>query len=391
MAEIQKRMKYMRFVSRIWADDGAGIGKINGYPLFVKDALIGDVAEVKIIKTKENYAYARLMHLITPFAPSGNAPLSVASSAAAVRSRRWTMGSSCCSNSGWWKNNLRRIGGLADVGVLPVLGMDEALPVSKQIPVSHWHGQRRQSRGGLLCGTHPQHHSVQRLYAGRRRESMILVHRTGSHERLSYPAYDETTGEGLSTPCAHKGQPLPPRADGLSRSERRSTTGTGGAGRAAASHSWHDVHHGKRQPGRSNIILGNRVFLIWGKDLYYWIRSVMFLIRSPLSFYQVNPVQTQNYMKQHFLMPDLPVRRRSGICTHSIGTISSSWPEKAKEGVRCGEVFRKPLRMPEGMRNRTIFKMQSSLSENPGSIAYLLSRKTAAPRCHHSRPAAKGL
>ena len=31
--------------------DGSGIGKIDGYTLFVKDALIGDTAEVKVIKT----------------------------------------------------------------------------------------------------------------------------------------------------------------------------------------------------------------------------------------------------------------------------------------------------------------------------------------------------
>ena len=46
--------------------DGEGIGKIDGFTLFVKDALIGDVAEVKIMKAKKNYGYARLMKLVTP-------------------------------------------------------------------------------------------------------------------------------------------------------------------------------------------------------------------------------------------------------------------------------------------------------------------------------------
>lgn len=35
--------------------DGSGIGKVDGYTLFVKDALIGDTAEVKVIKTKKHY------------------------------------------------------------------------------------------------------------------------------------------------------------------------------------------------------------------------------------------------------------------------------------------------------------------------------------------------
>ncbi len=64
MAEIKKNEIYEVRIEDM-GHDGAGIGKIDGYPLFVKDALIGDVAEVKIIKAKKNYAYARLMHLIT--------------------------------------------------------------------------------------------------------------------------------------------------------------------------------------------------------------------------------------------------------------------------------------------------------------------------------------
>ena len=38
--------------------DGEGIGKCEGYTLFVKDTVIGDLAEVKVIKAKKNYGYA---------------------------------------------------------------------------------------------------------------------------------------------------------------------------------------------------------------------------------------------------------------------------------------------------------------------------------------------
>ena len=40
--------------------EGEGIGKIDGYTLFIKDAVIGDKVEAKIMKAKKNYAYARL-------------------------------------------------------------------------------------------------------------------------------------------------------------------------------------------------------------------------------------------------------------------------------------------------------------------------------------------
>ena len=37
------------------SENGEGIGKVNGYTLFVKDAVIGDRARVKVIKTKKTY------------------------------------------------------------------------------------------------------------------------------------------------------------------------------------------------------------------------------------------------------------------------------------------------------------------------------------------------
>ena len=37
-------------------NDGEGIGKVDGFALFVKDAIIGDTVSVKIRKAKKNYA-----------------------------------------------------------------------------------------------------------------------------------------------------------------------------------------------------------------------------------------------------------------------------------------------------------------------------------------------
>ena len=39
---------------------GEGIGKVDGYALFVKDAVIGDTVEAVITKPKKNYAYAKM-------------------------------------------------------------------------------------------------------------------------------------------------------------------------------------------------------------------------------------------------------------------------------------------------------------------------------------------
>ena len=46
--------------------DGAGIGKVDGYPLFVKGAITGDVVQVVVTKTNKTYGFAKLEKIITP-------------------------------------------------------------------------------------------------------------------------------------------------------------------------------------------------------------------------------------------------------------------------------------------------------------------------------------
>ena len=45
--------------------DGEGIGRSDGYTLFVKDAVIGDVVRARITRPKKNYAYARVEEILT--------------------------------------------------------------------------------------------------------------------------------------------------------------------------------------------------------------------------------------------------------------------------------------------------------------------------------------
>lgn len=81
--------------------DGSGIGKIDGYTLFVKDALIGDTEEVKVIKTKKNYGYGRLMRIITPSPDRWRHHVLTPAAAAAVRS------SICPMNVSWLSRRTR--------------------------------------------------------------------------------------------------------------------------------------------------------------------------------------------------------------------------------------------------------------------------------------------
>lgn len=39
--------------------NGDGIAKIEGYPLFVRGAVTGDIADIEVTKTNKNYGFAR--------------------------------------------------------------------------------------------------------------------------------------------------------------------------------------------------------------------------------------------------------------------------------------------------------------------------------------------
>lgn len=74
---------------------GEGIGKVDGYTLFIKDAVIGDTVEVKVMKAKKNYGYARLMRIVKESAFPCICTLSGGQDAVAdARFRRWIIGNS---------------------------------------------------------------------------------------------------------------------------------------------------------------------------------------------------------------------------------------------------------------------------------------------------------
>ena len=45
---------------------GHGVIKIDRYPIFVPNALIGEVIKYKIIKVKKNFAIGKLLQVIKP-------------------------------------------------------------------------------------------------------------------------------------------------------------------------------------------------------------------------------------------------------------------------------------------------------------------------------------
>ena len=76
--------------------DGEGIGKADGFTVFVKDAVIGDTIMAKIMKAKKNYGYGRLMEILKP-SPYRVEPVCLPASVVAASSKLFLMRNRKCS------------------------------------------------------------------------------------------------------------------------------------------------------------------------------------------------------------------------------------------------------------------------------------------------------
>ena len=109
--------------------DGEGIGKVDNIPLFVKDALIGDVVSVKIMKMKKNYGYARLLEILEPSKDRVTPPCEFHRSCGGCQIQALSYEKQLEFKQRKIRNNLKRIGGFSEEMLEqvmePIIGMDE--------------------------------------------------------------------------------------------------------------------------------------------------------------------------------------------------------------------------------------------------------------------------
>ena len=103
--------------------EGAGIGKVDGFPLFIKDAVIGDTVEAKVMKAKKNYAYARLMKVLKPSEDRVDPPCPVARQCGGCQIQAMSYEAELRFKEKKILNNLKRIGGFEGISLEPIIGM----------------------------------------------------------------------------------------------------------------------------------------------------------------------------------------------------------------------------------------------------------------------------
>ena len=300
--------------------EGEGIGKIDGFTLFVKDAVVGDVVEAKILKAKKNYAYARLEKVLKPSPFRVEPKCAYHKQCGGCQIQALSYEKQLEFKQSKVRNNLLRIGGfeqaLLDEVMEPIVGMDE--PYFYRNKAQYPVGTNRD--GKIITGFYAgRTHSIianTECYLGVPGNKEILETILKYMEDCGVTAYDEESGSGLvrhvlirtgftsgeimvclvingrDKKRCKAGEYMPCQGVLLERLAQIS-------GMTSVSVSINTE--------KTNVIMGHEVHILWGsaticdvihvrdmnKEGYPVTGQELTFKISPLSFYQVNPVQTE--------------------------------------------------------------------------------------------------
>lgn len=287
---------------------GEGIGKVEGYTLFIKDAIIGDVVEAKIMKAKKNYGYARLMNILTPSEYRVEKPVcQVARKCGGCQIQEMKYDRQLEFKNQKVRGNLMRIGEvpeqLLDQIIEPIVGMDETEGLGGPY---HY-----RNKAQFPIGTDKDGNVVTGFYAGR---THSIISNTNCalgveiNERIlklilefmkeyHISAYDEEKHQGLVRHVLIRyGFTTKEIMVCLVINGERLPHGEALAKRFAEIEGMTSVTLSVNRE-KTNVIMGNVIKPLWGQ-MYItdYIGNVKYQI-SPLSFFQVNPVQTEKLYK----------------------------------------------------------------------------------------------
>ena len=339
--------------------EGEGIGKLEGFTLFVKDAVMGDVVEARLVKVKKNYAYARLEKVLTssPLRVKPVCPYHKQCGGCQIQAMSYEAQLQFKENK--VKNNLVRIGGFDRLFIEsvmePVVGMEQP-----------WHYR---NKAQFPVGTDKDGRIITGFYAGRTHSIIantdcalgveenepILQKVLAYMQNEKVSAYDETTGQGLVRHILiRKGFTsgeimvcLVINGKSLPKEDRLVSTLREIPGMTSI---W--LNYNMKN---TNVIMGTEGRVLWGQNTITDVihrrsieeinsgkdclrydskenapQGITFAI-SPLSFYQVNPIQTEKLYSLALEYAGLTGEETVWDLYCGIGTISLFMAQCAKE------------------------------------------------------------
>ena len=315
--------------------NGEGIGKVEGYTLFVKDAIIGDTVEAVITKPKKTYAYAKMLKIIEPSKHRVTAKCPVARQCGGCQIQELSYVAQLDFKVKKVRGNLERIGGflpeLLDEIMEPICGMDEPFYYRNKAQFPFGTDKEGSIVTGFYAGrTHqiiPNTDCVLGVHINQKILQLILDYM--NENRVT--AYNEETSRGLVRHVliryGFKTEEimvcLVINGDNLPHSEKLVDKLTKIDGMTSITYSVNREN--------TNVIMGKEIGLLWGKAyITDYIGDVKYQI-SPSSFFQVNPVQTEKLYGLALEYADLKGEETVWDLYCGIGTISLFLAQKAKK------------------------------------------------------------
>ncbi|MCM3226120.1 23S rRNA (uracil(1939)-C(5))-methyltransferase RlmD [Terribacillus saccharophilus] len=312
--------------------DGDGVGKVDGYPLFVPYALPGETAQVKVIKTKKNFGFGKLMEITKPSPARVEPPCNVYIQCGGCQLQHMSYQLQLEMKQKQVQNAMKKIGHLEHVPVHPALGMDDPWRYRNKIQIP-----TAERNGEMITGFYRKrsHDIIEDMETcviqDEVNDRMVeAVRRIAS--RLGISAYNEETHRGdLRHIMVRTGQQtnetmivLVTRMNELPYAKEL----------VAELHETYPqiksiVQNINKE--RTNVILGRKTKLLWGEEyIYDTIGDIKFAI-SAQSFYQVNPAQTKVLYDQALAYANLSGNETVIDAYSGIGTISLFLAQKAKK------------------------------------------------------------
>lgn len=273
--------------------EGAGVAKVDGYALFVRGVLPGERAKVKVLKTKKGYGIAKLLELHDTNPQRVDPPCPIYDQCGGCQLQHMSYEGQLDHKQKSVKETLARFGGLPDVSVHPVLGMDDPWRYRNkaQVPV----GERE---NGVIVGFYQRgSHRIIDM------DSCIIQDETNDDvvqivkriaDDYGVHAYDEQTHRGtLRHIIARHGQnSCEVMVVLITRDKNLPSRKNIVRDIIDAVPSVKSITQ-NINPKQTNTIFGGETRVLWGRDVIYdSIGNVKFAI-STRSFYQVNPKQTK--------------------------------------------------------------------------------------------------
>lgn len=315
--------------------EGEGIGKHEGFTFFVKDAVIGDKIEAKIMKVKKGYAYAKLVRILTSSPNRIEPRCQYHKQCGGCQIQALDYEAQLMFKENKVRNNLMRIGGFSkgqlDSAIEPILGMEQPYYYRNKAQFPVGVDKNGKIVTGFYAGRTHAIISNTDCILGVKENKAILETILLYMEENKITPYIETTGQGLVRHILlRKGFKtgenmvcLIINGDSLPKEYKLVNMLKKIEGMASIS-----ININKE---RTNVIMGSACRTLWGKDTITDKIGETYFSISPLSFYQVNPVQTEKLYNIALEYAHLTGAETVWDLYCGIGTISLFMAKSAKQ------------------------------------------------------------